>query len=597
MSPPISRKAVCKELLSEGLITEIQAARILKNGYRLKDTATSASAGTVKSPDPVDAIDLIASMNLNRADDPDRKLDEDALFEFMAQKWGVPYVKIDPLKLDFNLATSIIPKSFAASQLILPIAIGDGELTVAMANPFNQEALDDVARASRLRIKPVVSSKTDIKKLIAEFYGFKRSIAEAEVQFSGPRVDLGNLEHYFRLKSPEELPSNDQHIVNAVDHLFSYALDQRASDVHVEPKRDVSHVRMRIDGVLHTVYRLPKNVHPAIVSRIKNMSRLDMAEKRRPQDGRIKTNKGDIEVEIRVSLVPVAFGEKVVMRIMDPNILFQDLEKIGFTSRELIRYNRLIKMPHGIILVTGPTGSGKSTTLYSSLRDLSTPEINITTIEDPIEMICEDFNQIAVKPVLGISFANILRNILRQDPDIIMVGEMRDLETAENAIQAALTGHLVLSTLHTNDAPSSITRLLDLGIPAFLIQSTLIGIVAQRLVRTICKKCMESFPMDTTELSNLGIFLTGKKKQVSLHRGAGCHHCRYTGYRGRTAVFEVLQYTEAIQRMTRTDVSLEDIRAQAIKEGMSTLRESAVDKMLKGITTYQEVLRVTWENF
>jgi general secretion pathway protein E len=321
---------------------------------------------------------------------------------------------------------------------------------------------------------------------------------------------------------------------------------------------------------------------------------LDMAEKRRPQDGRIKTDKGGSEAEIRVSTVPVAFGEKVVMRIMDPEVLFQDHERMGFAPTDLIRYYQFINMPHGIVLVCGPTGSGKTTTLYSTLRYLSTPEINITTIEDPIEMVHENFNQIAVQPVLGITFGSILRNILRQDPDIIMVGEMRDLETAQNAIQAALTGHLVLSTLHTNDAPSAITRLLDLGIPSFLIQSTVIGVVSQRLVRKICIHCKESFQVESEKLNGRGLDL-GRDGQIELYRGKGCFKCRGTGYLGRTGIFEVMPFTEPIKKITTSQTNIEDLRSQAKKEGMVTLRENAIKKLLNGETTYQEVLRVTWE--
>ena len=501
--------------------------------------------------------------------------------------------KIDPLKLDLNLVTTTIPRSFALRHLVLPIAIKDGYLTVATANPYNQDVFEDIARAIQLKVKAVLSPKSDIVKLIDEFFGFKRSIAAAENQFAGPTVDLGNLEQYVSLKSADELPSNDQHIVRAVNHLFSYAFDQRASDIHIEPKREASWIRMRIDGILHTVYKLPKNVHPAVVSRIKNLSRLNMAEKRRPLDGRIKTDKGGAEVEIRVSTVPVAFGEKVVMRVMDPEILFQDLEMLGFSGADLIRYNKFINMPHGIVLVCGPTGSGKSTTLYSTLRSLSTPEINIMTVEDPIEMVHEDFNQIAVQPVLGITFATILRNILRQDPDIIMVGEMRDLETAQNAVQAALTGHLVLSTLHTNDATSAITRLLDLGIPSFLIQATLVGVLAQRLVRKICSYCKEPFHLDSAEMKSMGLDM-GQTGQIKLYRGKGCLRCRGTGYLGRGGIFEVLPYSETIKNMTSPTTPMEDIRAQAQKEGMVTLRKNAVRTLLEGKTTYQEVFRITW---
>jgi len=471
--------------------------------------------------------------------------------------------------------------------------VSDGHLTVATPNPFNSEVMEDIARASDLKIKTVVSSKSDIIKIINEFYGFKRSIVAAEHQFAAPSVDLGNLEQYVRLKSADELPSNDQHVVNAVNHLLSYAFEQRASDIHIEPKRDKSLVRMRIDGVLHMIYELPKNVHSAVISRIKNLSRMDMAEKRRPQDGRIKTDKGDVEIEIRVSTIPVAFGEKVVLRIMDPDILFQELEKLGFTDQDLARYDGFINRPHGIVLVCGPTGSGKSTTLYSTLRKIATPEINITTVEDPIEMVHDSFNQIGVQPAIEITFATILRNILRQDPDIIMIGEMRDLETAENAVQAALTGHLVLSTLHTNDAPSSITRLLDLGVPPFLIKATLVGILSQRLVRKVCSKCRQIFEMDTVELKAMGLKV-GRTGLVRLARGKGCPRCRGTGYFGRTAILEVLPYSEALKKLTNTAADLESLSAKARQEGMITLRENAIEKLLNGETTYQEVLRVTW---
>jgi general secretion pathway protein E len=332
-----------------------------------------------------------------------------------------------------------------------------------------------------------------------------------------------------------------------------------------------------------------------MVSRIKNLSRLDMAEKRRPQDGRIKTARKGLEAEIRVSTVPVAFGEKVVMRIMDPDILFQDLEGLGFTDAGLAKFKKFIGMPHGIVLVCGPTGSGKSTTLYSAMRHLSSPEINITTVEDPIEMIHEDFNQIAVQPVVGITFSTILRNILRQDPDIIMIGEMRDLETAQNAVQAALTGHLVLSTLHTNDAPSAISRLLDLGVPSFLVQATLVGVLSQRLLRKICPHCKESFPVDPAALRAMGLN-PGGKDISELWRGAGCVKCRGTGYLGRTAVFEVLPFSESFRQLLTREVSLEELTRLAEAEGMIRLRENGIKKMLEGITTYQEVLRVTWNH-
>ena len=597
-----SPESVCKVLFKRGLITAAHGREILRKEKNIRRKLVRARAMAEASlparsriSSSITIIDVIASLDLERADNPGKALDEEIIYQVLAEEWKIPFKKIDPLQLDLDLVTDTIPRSFAMKHLVLPVAIEDGYMAVATPNPFNVEVMEDIARVSHMKVRPVVSTKTDILRLMNEFFGFKRSISAAEHQFAGPSVDLGNLEQYVRLKSADELPSDDQHIVNAVNHLFTYAFEQRASDVHIEPKRDVSLVRMRIDGVLHTVYSLPKNVHAAILSRIKTLSRLDMAEKRRPQDGRIKTDTGGSEAEIRVSTIPVAFGEKVVMRIMDPDILFQDHERLGFTPGDLMRYHQFINMPNGIVLVCGPTGSGKSTTLYSTLRYLSTPEINITTVEDPIEMVHEDFNQIAVQPVLGITFGSILRNILRQDPDIIMVGEMRDLETAENAIQAALTGHLVLTTLHTNDAPSAITRLLDLGIPPFLIQSTVIGVLSQRLVRKICVHCKESFEVESSELSARGLDFA-KDGPIELYRGEGCNKCRGTGYLGRIGIYEVLPFTEPIKKITTAETNLQTLREQALKEGMVTLRENAIKKLLGGETTYQEVLRVTWEH-
>ena len=598
---PLSDESIFQVLVKQQLISAPKAGEILKRKTSLKEKLSKQrkknldpDLASARIETPVTMIDVIDALNLKQETRPEVALDEEAIYQALAQAWEIPFKKVDPVKLDLNVVTTTIPRNFALKHLVLPIAISEGRLTVATANPFNTEVLEDIARASKLEVNVVVSTRTDILKLIHEFFGFKRSIAAAENQFNAPIVDLGNLEQYVRLKSVDELPSNDSHIVNAVSHLFTYAFDQRASDIHIEPKRDTSMVRMRIDGVLHTVHKIPKKVHPAIVSRIKNLSRIDMAEKRRPQDGRIKTEKEGVEVEIRVSMIPTAFGEKVVMRIMDPDILFQDLDELGFTPTDLIRYNQFVSMPNGIVLVCGPTGSGKSTTLYSTLRSIYTPEINITTIEDPIEMVHEDFNQISVNPIVGVTFGSILRNILRQDPDVIMVGEMRDLETAENAIQAALTGHLVLSTLHTNDAPASITRLIEIGVPPFLIQATLRGIVSQRLVRKICNRCKEAIQIDTTELKQMGLNI-GTQETVTVYRGRGCQHCRGTGYKGRIGIHEVLPFSEAIRKLTTEVTDLTAIREKAIQEGMVSLRENAIKMFLAGVTTYQEVMRVTWE--
>ncbi len=599
---PFAPDTICDILKERNLISPLQEKIILAKRREVEKKIGLINRGKkdnffpdARFLDSISIIDVITFLNLERADQTEKVLDEDLIYQTLADEWDVPYKKIDPLRLDLNLVTTTIPHTFAMKHLILPIAIEDRHLLVATANPFLEEVLEDVARVSHMPVKPVVTSKSDVIRLIKEFFGFKRSISAAETQFTRPGVDIGNLEQYVRLDDASDDPGvNVRHIVNAVDHILSYAFDQRASDIHIEPKRETSMVRMRIDGVLHTAYNLPKPVHAAIVSRIKNLARLDMSEKRRPQDGRIKTDKAGLEVEIRVSTIPVAFGEKLVMRIMDPTVLFQDLKYLGFSSRDMAFYQKFIEMPHGIVLVCGPTGSGKSTTLYSTLRMLSTPEVNVTTIEDPIEMIHEEFNQIGVQPAVGVTFASILRNILRQDPDIIMIGEMRDLETAENAVQAALTGHLVLSTLHTNDAPSAVTRLMDLGIPPFLIETTLIGVLAQRLVRKICLHCRKSFIMNRKQLAHMGLD-PGKEGQYKLYRGEGCVKCRGTGYMGRIGIFEVFPLTERIKTLIREQGSQSSIRDEALRQGMIPLRQNAMKAVLKGITTYQEVLRVTWE--
>ncbi|RLC04110.1 MAG: type II/IV secretion system protein [Deltaproteobacteria bacterium] len=598
-----SSQNICKVLLAAKLISKEQAQDLLKKENRVRDILLKQ---VIKKNDKnlskeqqaalISFIDVILYFKIERKmkGQPSKKIDEDLIYHALAKAWKVPYKKIDPLKLELNLVTGTISKSFATKHLLLPLMIEEGKLIVATPDPFNYEALNDVEMVSKLKVKTVVSSKSDIEKLINEFFGFRYSISAAEDLFSTKGLDIGNLEQFVSLKSMDDLPSTDQHIVNAVNHLFTYSFDQKASDIHIEPKRDICLVRMRIDGVLHTVYKLPKKLHNAVVSRIKTLSRLDMAEKRRPQDGRIKMEKDKTEVEIRVSTIPVAFGEKVVLRIMDPDVLFQDPEMLGFFREDFEKYKKLVALPFGIVLVTGPTGSGKSTTLYSTLRMLSSPEVNITTIEDPIEMIHEEFNQIAVQPSIGVTFSAVLRNILRQDPDIIMVGEIRDLETAQSAVQAALTGHLVLSTLHTNDAVSTIFRLLDLGIPPYLVHSSLNGIVAQRLVRKICPHCAQEFEMDARELAALGLHIKSKGV-IKLKHGKGCVKCRNTGYKGRTGIYEIMPYSETLKQLTTSDTSLADLRKKAVQEGLVLLRQNGIKKMLQGHTTYQEILKVSWD--
>jgi general secretion pathway protein E len=540
-----------------------------------------------------DVYDILISLQFVIPGKKKKILSEEAIMQAVAKDLDMPFKKLDPLDLDLDLVTKTIPKSFALKHLLLPFGIENGVYEVAIYEPAKRQALEDIERALQIKIKPFLSTKSDIGRMLAEFFGFQTSISAAETHMASPLVDLGNLEQFVRISSTKEIASSDQHIKSAVDHLFSYAFEQRASDIHIEPKRKTSMVRLRIDGVLHTIYNLPKAVHPAIVSRIKTLSRLDIAEKRRPQDGRIKVSHDKKDAEIRVSTIPVAFGEKVVMRILDPDIIFQDLTDIGFSDESLKTYENFVKAPHGIVLVTGPTGSGKSTTLYSTLKHIATPEQNVITVEDPVEMVHEDFNQIAIQPAIDVTFATILRNILRQDPDIIMIGEIRDLDTASYAIQAALTGHLVFSTLHTNDAISAITRLVDLGLQPFMISSTLLGAMAQRLVRKICPDCKEKFTMKGEDLRGFGF--VAPKEKYTLQRGKGCRRCRGTGYLGRSGIFEIFPMSDRLKKMVVANESSSELIKVAKQEGMKTLREDAWEKAKQGITTYQEVIRVTGE--
>jgi general secretion pathway protein E len=534
---------------------------------------------------------LVSSLNLSDASGQGTRIDEFLLARLLAEDAGLEFFKIDPLKLDIELIESKISRPFARKHQMIPVHVRDGKLVVAVVNPFDQPSIEAYRPIAGQELRLVVSAETDVMSVINEFYGFRASVTKAERNLKSG-FDLGNLEQYVKLKSGAEIEASDQHIVNAVDYLLQHAYDSRASDIHVEPKRDHSQIRFRIDGVLHEIQRLPRLVNLAVTSRLKTMCRMDIAEKRRPQDGRIKTEREGKEIELRVSTLPTAFGEKVVMRIFDPDVLLRDLSGLGFYQDELRSFEDWIERPHGIILVTGPTGSGKTVTLYSALKHLSTPEMNITTIEDPIEMVNEDFNQTSVQPKIGITFASALRTILRQDPDVIMVGEIRDGETAQNAIQAALTGHLVFSTLHTNDAASSVTRLVDLGIEPFLISSSLIGAMAQRLVRTICKDCKRNRPLTVDEAAMLNLQAPAGKR-IIVKEGAGCIRCRNTGYFGRTGIFEILTIDSAIRDLIDRREDFLKIKEMAIRRGMRTLRQSALRKLAEGDTTFEEVIRVT----
>jgi general secretion pathway protein E len=469
----------------------------------------------------------------------------------LAAHVGIAYMKINPLDLDLDVVTKALPGPFARKHGMVAISKSKDKITIAVFDPFTALPVDDIKRVTGLDVERVLATR-----------------------------------------SAEEMDPAAVPVVKALDHILSYAFEQRASDIHFEPKRDLTLVRLRIDGVLHDVHLIPRIVYQAVASRIKLLSGCNLAEKRRPQDGRIKRDQGGKEVELRVSTMPTVFGEKAVLRIFDPDILLKGVDDLGLAAHDLPKFYDFIGRSTGIILVTGPTGSGKTTTLYSVLKHLSKPEVNIVTIEDPIEMVYEDFNQVAVRPQIDVTFATALRTVLRQDPDIVMVGEIRDTETAEHAVQAALTGHLVLSTLHTNDAPSSITRLLDLDIPHFLITSTLIGILAQRLVRVNCKHCAEEYAPTPEEAAAMRIPLE-KLAGHKFKRGKGCIHCRQTGYAGRDGIFEVMPITEKIAALITQKAGAPDLFKQARSEGLRTLREAAIEKVFQGITTVTEMVRVT----
>jgi general secretion pathway protein E len=518
---------------------------------------------------------------------------EDEITQAVAKEANLPYLKINPLDLDLDVVTSALPAPFARKHTMCAVSKHGTTVTLAIANPFNRSPLRDLQQFAGLEVKLVVASRSDIEMVNKGFYDLKSSLKAAETQLTEGRVsaiDVGNQEF---LSGPAvEMDPTTQPVVTALDSMLTHAFDQRASDIHMEPKRNIALVRLRIDGVLHDVHVIPKIVYQAVVSRVKMLAGLNIAEKRRPQDGRIKRTEGGKEIEIRVSTMPTVFGEKAVLRIFDPDILLKSIAELGFSESELPRFTPFLEHREGIVLVTGPTGSGKTTTLYSVLKHLSGPEVNIVTIEDPVELVYDDFNQVQIKTEIDVTFANTIRTVLRQDPDIIMVGEIRDTETAEMAIQAALTGHLVFSTLHTNDAPSAITRLLDLECPPFLITSTLLGVLAQRLVRSICLKCVEDYRPSEEDAMALNAPFE-KIQGHTFRRGKGCIHCRQTGYHGRSGIYEIMPISRKIRKMVIGKTQSPEIVKTAREEGMRTLRESAIMKLVSGLTTVQEVIRVT----
>jgi general secretion pathway protein E len=522
-------------------------------------------------------------------------LDVESLTHWLAHRAGLPHLRIDPIKVDVARVTEVMSASYAEKRHVLPVQVGATEVTIATAEPFAIDWVAEIASHTRKTVRLVVANPLDISRYTTEFYTLARSVRNATK--TGETTTSMNFEQLVELGKHKQLDANDQGVVQVVDWLWTYAFEQRASDIHLEPRRDQCVIRLRIDGVLHTVYHLPQTVMAAVTARIKLLGRMDVVERRRPLDGRIKTRtpQGN-EVEMRLSTLPTAFGEKLVMRIFDPDTTVKPVDALGFAPHDVLRWERLVAQPHGIILVTGPTGSGKTTTLYATLRRLATDAVNVCTIEDPIEMIEPAFNQTQVQAALDLNFAEGLRALMRQDPDIIMVGEIRDLVTAEMAVQAALTGHLVFSTLHTNDAASAITRLIDLGVPPYLINATVIGVLAQRLVRSLCPACKQpDTALDAAELAAVmpGFDIATTEGRFTPYRPVGCLDCRMTGFRGRSGLFELLTLDEAVRQAVREVPDLLRIRHHAIKEGLQPLRLAGLRKIAAGETTLDEVLRAT----
>ncbi len=533
-------------------------------------------------------IIIVGEQKWKDIEPPNKVMNADFLSRWLAAESGHDYFHIDPLKLDFTSASQMVSRAYAQRLKIMPISIKGNEAIVATADPYHTDWIPDLERILGMRIRLVVSNPLEISRYLPEIYNLASSISQANISKAGQIVGVQNFEQLVELGKDKNLDANEQHVVNIVDWLFKYAFEQRASDIHLEPRRGMGLMRFRIDGVLHQVYQLPANIMNAITSRIKLLGRMDMVEKRRPQDGRIKTVNADgNEVELRLSTMPTAFGEKLVMRVFTPEIIVQDFVKLGFSKKQAELWRDWTKHPNGIILVTGPTGSGKTTTLYSTLKQLATPEVNVSTIEDPIEMIEPAFNQMQVTTNIGLNFSQGIRTLMRQDPDIIMIGEIRDIETADMAIQAALTGHLVLSTLHTNDAPSAVTRLLDLGVASYLIHSTVLGIMGQRLVRTLCPACKAP-----TEISDIEWAALTKPFKATARKAVGCIECRNTGFRGRSGIYEMLTISPKLRKLITANTDLADIKKLAYQEGMQPLLLNGLEKVAAGLTTIDEVLKV-----
>ena len=570
----ISLQALTKQLSQQGHLDKNQLAEISQKGLNGQ-----------KHP-----VLAISSHNFKSAQSAETSLSEAFLMKQLAKESSLEYFTIDPLKVKASEVTPTMSFAFAKRHGLLPVGINKEEVTVATAEPFDKRWIADIEHINRRQVKLVVAKPSDIERYQVEFFTLAASVTGAHAQHNKQE---GNLESLVELGKKGNPDANDEHIVNIVDWLFQYAFEQRASDIHIEPRRDISKVRFRIDGVLHPVYEFPATVSNAITSRIKILGRMNIAEKRKPQDSRLKTRTpAGQEVELRLSTMPTAFGEKLVMRIFDPNVLLRNFSELGFSKEDRALWDNMTHQTSGIVLLTGPTGSGKTTTLYSTLKQLATEAVNVCTVEDPIEMVEPTFNQMQVNTTIDLSFAASIRTLMRQDPDIIMVGEIRDQETAEMAVQAALTGHLVLSTLHTNDAPSAVSRLLHIGVPHYLIKSAVVGVMAQRLVRTLCPHCKQSEPCDQNLWQSL-VQPWSAKAPEQIFKPIGCLECRNTGFMGRAGLYEVMPMSDTLAEHIQSDTDIIKLRRHAMKEGMRSLRLSGAQKVAAGLTTIEEVLRVT----
>ena len=578
--PACTLEWILEQLVSQDIV-ELEKASMIN---------TLVSAQDRKNLHP---LEIIARRDWNNKSQPDQLLNLDFLTDWFAGQSEQTRYHFDPLKMDVASCTSIMSYAYASRFGILVVEVTDDEVVIALTDPYNLEWMEELDRIVKRPISTVLANPAQLKSYSIEFYSVSRAMEGAGSKTLAEMPgNIQNLEQLIELGKAGKVDAEDQHIVSIVDWLLQYAFSQRASDIHIEPRREQGNVRFRIDGVMHQVYEIPASITAAVISRVKIMGRLDVAEKRKPQDGRIKTLSPDgAEIELRLSSMPTAFGEKLVLRIFDPEVLVKNFSALGFEKTESDTWNNMISRPHGIILVTGPTGSGKTTTLYTSLKQLARPEVNVCTIEDPIELVESSFNQMQVQQKINLDFATGVKTLLRQDPDIIMVGEIRDRETAEMAVQAALTGHLVLSTLHTNDAPSAIARLNEIGVPSYLINATLIGVVAQRLVRTLCPHCKQEAHLDQLDWEGLiKPWKTSPPKTIAA--AEGCLECRQTGFIGRVGIYEMMPIDDELKREITDNFDLTQFRKAALKQGMKPLNLAGAQKVARGMTTIEEVLKV-----